>query len=182
MAYDIHPGKAAQSGAPPIDSAARLVVHDADLAVGAHLVTRRRGYTHHGIYAGDDKVVHYAGLCRSLHRAPVQQASVFEFARGHEVWIKPTPRPKYCGEEAVRRAYSRLGEDRYRLTTNNCEHFCEWCLYGESRSEQVEQWLGWPRHVVHAASRLLRQVLGADTALTAWECLPSSAGTPTAAV
>jgi hypothetical protein len=59
----------------------------------------------------------------------------------------------------VERARSRLGENRYRITTNNCEHFCEWCLRGESRSEQVERWLAWPRRtaagVLARASRLL---------------------------
>jgi hypothetical protein len=34
-----------------------------------------------------------------------------------------------------------VGEDRYRLLTNNCEHFCEWCLHGTARSFQVEAWL-----------------------------------------
>jgi hypothetical protein len=38
----------------------------------------------------------------------------------------------------IQRARSRVGEDCYRLLTNNCEHFCEWCLRGEHRSYQVE--------------------------------------------
>jgi len=38
----------------------------------------------------------------------------------------------------VRRARSRLGERRYHLLRNNCEHFCNWCQLGECRSEQVE--------------------------------------------
>jgi hypothetical protein len=38
----------------------------------------------------------------------------------------------------VRRARSRLGERHYHLLRNNCEHFCNWCQLGESRSEQVE--------------------------------------------
>ena len=33
---------------------------------------------------------------------------------------------------------SRLGEDRYQLWSNNCEHFTSWCLHGVSRSLQVE--------------------------------------------
>ena len=41
--------------------------------------------------------------------------------------------------EVVRRARLRLGENRYHLLTNNCEHFCEWCIRGESRSLQVDE-------------------------------------------
>jgi hypothetical protein len=62
-----------------------------------------------------------------------------DFARGHPIWI----RPEYLSEpeqsEVVRRARLRLGEDRYDLLTNNCEHFCEWCIRGVSRSHQVER-------------------------------------------
>ena len=45
--------------------------------------------------------------------------------------------------EAAQRARLRFGKNRYRLMTNDCEHFCAWCLYGASRSEQV-----------HASTRL----------------------------
>jgi len=33
-------------------------------------------------------------------------------------------------EEILSRAYSRLGEDRYNLIFNNCEHFASWCATG----------------------------------------------------
>jgi hypothetical protein len=42
------------------------------------------------------------------------------------------------GHDIVQRACSRLGECRYDLLSNNCEHFCSWCELGESRSPQVE--------------------------------------------
>jgi hypothetical protein len=42
----------------------------------------------------------------------------------------------------VLRARSRLGENRYHIVRNNCEHFCEWCLSGVSRSRQLESLLG----------------------------------------
>lgn len=115
-----------------------------DFPPGTHLVTVRRGYLHHGIYAGDGRVVHYAGLARSLRRGPVEEVSLDQFAAGRTVLIKPAVKPRFNGAEVVRRARSRLGEDRYRITRNNCEHFCEWCLHGEARSEQVEQWLAAP--------------------------------------
>ena len=40
---------------------------------------------------------------------------------------------------------TRLGEKRYRLLTNNCEHFVEWCLHGVHRSFEVETALNFPR-------------------------------------
>jgi hypothetical protein len=43
-----------------------------------------------------------------------------------------------CITQGSRRARSRLGEDRYRLSTNNCEHFCKWCTRGLHRSTLVE--------------------------------------------
>ena len=36
---------------------------------------------------------------------------------------------------------SRLGEQRYNLLFNNCEHFAHWCKTGRHRSSQVEDFL-----------------------------------------
>jgi hypothetical protein len=47
----------------------------------------------------------------------------------------------------MRRARSRLGENRYGLLRNNCEHFCEWCVQGVPRSLQVERALKFPRAI-----------------------------------
>ncbi|MGE8331703.1 MAG: lecithin retinol acyltransferase family protein [Paraburkholderia nemoris] len=116
-----------------------------DLPIGAHLVTQRRGYEHHGIYVGNGRVVHYAGFASSAHRGPVEEVELTRFAAGHPLKIRSTPSARYVGDEAVRRARSRLGENHYRLLTNNCEHFCAWCLLGESRSEQVHCCLTHPR-------------------------------------
>jgi len=42
---------------------------------------------------------------------------------------------------SVHRALGRLGEQRYNLIFNNCEHFAHWCKTGRHRSAQVEGWL-----------------------------------------
>jgi len=124
---------------------------DDEPALGAHLVTQRRGYAHHGIYVGGGKIVHYAGYAGSAHRGPVAEVTLEQFAAGHAIAVLPHPLPKFAGAETVRRARSRLGENSYRLLTNNCEHFCAWCVFGESRSEQVHACLTRP----HAALRAL---------------------------
>jgi hypothetical protein len=90
--------------------------------LGSHLITSRRGYTHHGVYAGHDRVVHYSGLSGVWQCGPVED-----------------PRSAYSPEEIVRRARSRLGENDYRVLSNNCEHFCNWCRCGVSRSAQAER-------------------------------------------
>ncbi|HEX7908814.1 MAG TPA: lecithin retinol acyltransferase family protein [Paraburkholderia sp.] len=127
-----------------------------DLPIGAHLVTQRNGYEHHGIYVGNGRVVHYSGFASSAHRGPVEEVELERFAAGHPLSIRTEPSARYVGDEAVLRARSRLGENHYRLLTNNCEHFCAWCLLGKSRSEQVHCCLRHPRTGVHALVCLVK--------------------------
>ncbi len=115
---------------------------------GSHIVTPRRGYTHHGIYVGRGKVVQYGGLSRALHRGPVEEVDLIQFARGRPIWIRIYERHPLDREEICRRARSRLGEDRYHLLTNNCEHFCEWCVRGEHCSYQVDELVSHPRRAL----------------------------------
>ena len=110
-----------------------------DWPLGTHLTTPRRGYVHHDIYAGAGRVIHYAGFHRAFRRGPVQETTLERFARGRAVLAATSATARFPGVEAVTRARSRLGEDRYRVWTNNCEHFVHWCLSGASRSTQVER-------------------------------------------
>jgi len=107
--------------------------------LGAHLTTLRRGYVHHGVYVGHGRVVHYSGFSGFWQCGPVEEVSLSRFAAGHPVLVVEQDRSTYSPQEIVRRARSRIGENDYRLLSNNCEHFCNWCLYGVSRSAQVER-------------------------------------------
>ena len=90
---------------------------------------------HHGIDLGDGSVAHY------LEGEQILRSPLGEFCLGE------TPRV-ICYEEAdpsgqtLRRAMSRIGEQRYNLLFNNCEHFAVWCKTGQHRSSQVERALG----------------------------------------
>jgi len=137
----------------------RLLVAEQEPPLGTHIVTQRRGYTHHGIYVGDGKVVHYAGLARGLHRGPVEEVSLARFADGNPAWSVAGPPAKFDRLEVIRRARSRVGETRYRLLTNSCEHFCEWCLRDEQRSYQVEALQASAGHALHATIRFIVQLL-----------------------
>ena len=143
------------------------------IEVGAHLVSDRDGYAHHGIYAGKGLVIHYGGFHCSAARRPVEYVALSAFCAGRGLRVRGESAAVYRGLAAVERAESRLGEDRYRLLTNNCEHFCTWCVAGIGRSEQVRRcfsnpWSGvktllalWrARHVFHRRAISLRRAVG----------------------
>jgi hypothetical protein len=107
-------------------------------AMAAHLITPRRFYTHHGLYVGMGRVIHYAGPAGGFRNATVAEATLDEFSRGQPVGMRVGSVACFAREEIILRARARLGERRYHILRNNCEHFCEWCLRGSSRSPQVE--------------------------------------------
>src|SRR6202011_1991738 len=136
----------------------RLLARNEEPSLGAHLVTPRLGFTHHGFYVGGGNVVHYGGLSHYQARGPVEEVSLESFMHGHTVWVRPHEAVRFDYAEVVRRARSRVGEDRYRLLSNNCEHFCEWCLHGEHRSYQVDAWLAPPLRLVHVTIELISKL------------------------
>lgn len=107
------------------------------LSQGAHLISPRSGYTHHGIYIGDGLVIHYAGLANGLESGPIEITTFERFTYGKPVNIRKHVVRRYSGQEVVNRAKSRLGERGYNLATNNCEHFCTWAWTGDNFSPQV---------------------------------------------
>jgi hypothetical protein len=102
------------------------------------MITPRRGYTHHGIYVGGGTVVQYGGLSWGLRGGPVEEVPLWQFSQGQPLWVRAVGSRWYDQQEVARRARLRLGEDRYSLLTNNCEHFCEWCVRGQPRSYQID--------------------------------------------
>ena len=128
---------------------------DATPPLAAHVVTSRIGYTHHGIHVGDGKVVHYSGLSRGWRGGPVVETSLAEFARGRPVRVRVHVGARFDHDAVIARARSRLGENRYRALSNNCEHLCEWCVYGENRSRQVELLRSRSLRGIRAVSRLV---------------------------
>ena len=115
-------------------------------------------YEHHGIYVGDDMVVHYNGLARGIvfekscfeeilsnvvpldkrNIAKVEMTSLEEFASGDTWQIKEHANAPFSSQDIALCAKARVGEQKYNLLINNCEHFCNECVFGEHVSEQVQ--------------------------------------------
>ena len=103
-------------------------------------------YTHHGIYIGDKKVIHYWEnqiICTSLDK----------FRCRKKIHIKKY-KECYPAEAVVKRAKKRLKEKKYHLIFNNCEHFAYRCKTGKHRSKQVEEI---PKRVVSEIDKILKQ-------------------------
>ncbi|WP_330205431.1 lecithin retinol acyltransferase family protein [Cyanobacterium sp. DS4] len=94
-------------------------------------------YQHHGIDVGDGSVIHY--------RKPseiIEQTSWDTFSRGNSVYMREYPQGfTFIPEVVVKRAFTRLGENKYNLVFNNCEHFATWCKTGVSESQQVKDFI-----------------------------------------
>ena len=108
------------------------------IKIGSHIFTPRTGYTHHGIYAGSGRVIHYSGLSDGLSAGPIEMTTLESFVSGQGLSVRRYNNPRYVGQSVVERARSRIGEDNYDLQANNCEHLCTWAVTGRSNSKQVE--------------------------------------------
>ena len=108
------------------------------MAAADHLqAPRHHGlFVHHGIDLGDGTVAHY------LEGREILRNSKSDFSQGESISKVYYPDGN-CSATGVtlRRAMSRLGEQRYNLLFNNCEHFAHWCKTGRHRSSQVEDFL-----------------------------------------
>lgn len=107
------------------------------MEVGDHLITSRMGYAHHGLYIGSNKVIHYSGFANGPSGGVIEIASLDSFGSGFAVAVKNHLFRVHDGQDAVDRGVGRLGEARYNLLTNNCEHFVYYCIFGVKISPQV---------------------------------------------
>lgn len=110
---------------------------------GTHIyVTKSNGvtYQHHGIYVGNNRVVHYHGTTKSKAEASIQETTLEVFLQGKskDTYYFVDHQNSYAPEEIVRRARSRIGQRNYQLWGRNCEHFAQWCATGNGISSQVE--------------------------------------------
>jgi hypothetical protein len=108
------------------------------MARGDHLFVHRLGYTHHAIDLGAGRVVHYGRGILGGRLSEVEIVSWDDFSSGLPVGIHNCC-PAFDAETTVTRALGRLGERRYDLLENNCEHFVHWCRCGRHESWQADR-------------------------------------------
>jgi hypothetical protein len=100
------------------------------MAITNHIYVQCTGFVHHGIECGDGSVIHYDG-------GKVVRIPIATFCDGNQYFTKHY---SHCNSDLVviKLAESRLGESKYSLFSNNCEHFARWCKTGQHDSEQIK--------------------------------------------
>lgn len=124
-------------------------------------------YDHYGVYENNNRVYQYAVRNGIIGRADIHITTLKSFignSGNYFVLIFPQKygRPQkrvitafassdyieneaayhlYSPEETIQRAKSKLGETKYSLFFNNCEHYAIWCKTGIHESHQIKDLL-----------------------------------------
>lgn len=113
---------------------------------GAQLRVDRGAYKHHGVYVGDDSVVHYAaddgdGVLNALS-VTVRRSTLSEFLRGGNLEVRRYTAMERLqlrpAQQIVKTALVHIGEGGYDLLRHNCEDFSNECAFGKRKSGQID--------------------------------------------
>ncbi|MCR5113922.1 MAG: lecithin retinol acyltransferase family protein [Acholeplasmatales bacterium] len=114
---------------------------------GDQIRVSRGLYYHHGIYKDDETVIQFAspiGSEVSPETARIIITSLKEFIKDGELEVrsfsKEEKSKKRSPLDIIKFAESKLGDDMggYDIIRNNCEHFANLCIFGESKSDQID--------------------------------------------
>ena len=103
---------------------------------------------HFGVFVSEDEVIQFGLPPTAENRAKEGEVVVIAtdidvFACGCIIEVacfdKGELRRRNSPEKTVELARARLGEGGYNLIHNNCEHFANECVFGESRCSQEEE-------------------------------------------
>ena len=119
---------------------------DITLYRGAQIRVNRGMYYHHGIYIGDNTVIHFAsntpGYETDPNFAEVCETTLEGFLKGGALEVREYSneelKDKRDNQAIIDYAKSAIGRKGYNLITNNCEHFSNECAFGKAYSSQVD--------------------------------------------
>ena len=140
---------------PHLQYNVKTIYHLSELKPGDHIKVNRDKYDHHLLVVkavSDEKVhvIHYGGGDegpRIRFKWPptrpdmgmiVEEECGINPGKVTVLTFKDPPATLYSPEEAFERARTRLGERRWELFTNNCEHLVNWAFTGVACSSQQD--------------------------------------------
>ena len=112
---------------------------------GDHIRVKSNQLYHHGIYLGDEEVIQFGGpfdMFQDAKSIVVEKVKIEEFLNGGFLEVKEFDKKekkiKRTPEEIIDIALSMIGTGGYDLLRNNCEHFVNYCIFGEKKSSQID--------------------------------------------
>ena len=120
-----------------------MSLSEKDLSPGDHIYVKRKAafYSHHGIYAGDGKVLHYTGAEKEKKDPLVKITTIGDFLKGGKLRRRDYKK-RLSYSETLKTAKDHLSTNGYSLVFNNCEHFACYCVTGNRKSRQVRHAMG----------------------------------------
>ncbi len=107
------------------------------------LIYRTAKYRHYGIDVGNGEVVHFqSDSVWTRSESKIIKTSMTAFLKDGHCGVVQLVDYAFSREEVVFRALSMVGTNfgGYRIISNNCEDFANWCATGYRRSNQT-YWL-----------------------------------------
>ena len=112
---------------------------------GDHIRVKTDQLYHHGIYLGDEEVIQFGGpfdMFADPKSIVVEKVNIEQFLIGGFLEVKEFDRKerknKRTPDEIVNTAVSMIGTGGYDILRNNCEHFVNYCIFGEKKSSQID--------------------------------------------
>jgi len=118
-----------------------MSLSEKDLNPGDHIYVRRLVYSHHGIYAEDGTVIHYAGEEKEKKYPLIRETDIEAFLKGGKL-KRRNYKKRLPPSETLSLAIKHLSDNRYSLAFNNCEHFATYCATGKRKSRQLREAVG----------------------------------------
>lgn len=117
-----------------------------DFYPGAHIRIKYKNFYHHGIYISDDRVVEFGHPKLNLEpdKIEVIVESLKDFAMNNNFievyeYSKDELKKKNKDTDIIRIALSHVGDKGYNIIHNNCEHFVNFCIFNEKKSNQMDK-------------------------------------------
>lgn len=114
---------------------------------GDHIRVSRGVYTHHGLYFSDDEIIHFTGAENdniwNWKENKVITSTLQDFLRDGVLEVRGYTEKEegflFSPEEIYQNALESLGNRKYNLFFNNCEHFANTCSLGKHSSKQIRR-------------------------------------------
>lgn len=106
-----------------------------------------RNMHHYGIFVSDSEVIQYgrsSDIFKNKEEVKVLSTSINEFLNGKFLEVREyslkEKLSKNNKDKIIKLARSRIGETKYDILNNNCEHFVNECVFNKHESSEAEKY------------------------------------------